>query len=154
MGRENLYTFEMATILAVSTLQRRVIRGWNGNFVGFLGIFSKIVKNISMKRYLHFSGKRRIWPTRIWNLTSKFEAIWGQYGLKPLLFVYFNSNICSNCIFSTQIYQYIVNWLYLSFLPLARKIQIQHYKKIFHNFWKYSRKTNKFSVPSSYYTAL
>ena len=65
VGRENLYTFEMAAILAVSTLQRRVIRGWNGNFVGFLGIFSKIVKNISMKRYLHFSGKRRIWPTRI-----------------------------------------------------------------------------------------
>ena len=136
------------------TLHRRVIRGWNGNFVGFSGIFSKIVKNLSMKRYLHFSGKKQIRPTRIWNLTSKFEAIWGQYGLKPLLYVYFNSNICSNCIFSSQIYQYIVKWVYLSFLPLARKMQIQLHRKIFQNFWKYSRKTNKISVPSSYYTAL
>ena len=95
---------------------------------------------MSMKRYLHFSGKRRIWPTRIWNLTSKFEAIWGQYGLKPLLFVYFNSNICSNCIFSPQIYQYIENWLYLLFLPLARKMQIQLHRKMFQKFWKYSQK--------------
>ena len=62
---EKIYIFTIATILSVSTLQRRVIRGWNGNFVGFSGIFSKIVKNLSMKRYLHFSGKRQLRPTRI-----------------------------------------------------------------------------------------
>ena len=37
-------------ILAVSTLQRRVIRHWKGNFMSFLGIFSKIVKNVFMRR--------------------------------------------------------------------------------------------------------
>ena len=84
---------KIAVILAVSTLQKRVIRLWNGNFVGFLGIFSKFVKNVPMKRYFHFSGKWQNRPTRIWNLTLKFEAIRGQYGLKPLLIVYFNSII-------------------------------------------------------------
>ena len=72
MGRENLYTFEIAAILAVSTLHRRVIQGWNANFVGFLDIFSKIVKIDSMKQYLHFSGKGRKWQIsqfiRYWQL--------------------------------------------------------------------------------------
>ena len=40
--------FQRATILAVCTLQRWVIRQWNGNFMGFLGIFLKIVKNYRM----------------------------------------------------------------------------------------------------------
>ena len=56
---------KIAVILAVSTLQKRVIRLWNGNFVGFLGIFSKIMKNVPMKRYFHFSGKWQNRPTRI-----------------------------------------------------------------------------------------
>ena len=93
VGRENLHTFKIAAISAVSALQRRVIQVWNGNFVDISGKFSKIVKNFPMKRYLHFSGKRQNRPTRIWNVTSKFEAIWGQYGLKPLIFAYFYSNI-------------------------------------------------------------
>ena len=38
-------------------LQWHVIRQWNGNFMGFSEIFSKIVKNYSMKRNLHFSGE-------------------------------------------------------------------------------------------------
>ena len=42
-------------------LQRHVIRQWNGNFAGFLGILSKIMKNYSMKRNMHFSGK---WQNR------------------------------------------------------------------------------------------
>ena len=88
VARENLYTFKIAAILAVWTLQRCVIRGWNGNSVGFSGIFSKIVKN-----YSHFYGKTQNWPTRIWNLTLKFEAIWGQYGHKPIIFVYLFWNI-------------------------------------------------------------
>ena len=58
----NLYTFKkIAAIFAILTLQRRVIRRWNGNFVGFMGIFSKIVKNVPMKQYLHFSGKWQKW---------------------------------------------------------------------------------------------
>ena len=56
---------KIAVILAVSILQKRVIRLWNGNFVGFLGIFSKIMKNVPMKRYFHFSGKWQNRPTRI-----------------------------------------------------------------------------------------
>ena len=53
----NLNTFfKIAAIFAIQTLQRRVIRRWNGNFVGFTRIFSKIVKNVPMKQYLHFSG--------------------------------------------------------------------------------------------------
>ena len=62
---ENLNTFKIADILAVSTQQKRVIRLWNGNFVGVLGIFSKIMKNVPMKRYFHFSGKWQNRPTRI-----------------------------------------------------------------------------------------
>ena len=49
--------FEIAAILAIKTLQRRIIRLWNGNFVGFLEIISKIMKICAMKRNLHFSGK-------------------------------------------------------------------------------------------------
>ena len=75
VARENLYTFKMAAILRVSTLQRCVIRGWNGNFVGFSGIFSKIVKNVPMKHYLHFPGKSQNRPRLTWNLSWKFEAI-------------------------------------------------------------------------------
>ena len=56
---------KIAVILAVSTLQKRVIRLWNGNFVGFLGIFSKIMKNVPMKSFSHFSGKWQNRPTRI-----------------------------------------------------------------------------------------
>ena len=52
VARENLYTFSKITaILAVWTLQWHVIRGSNENFVGFPGIFSKIVKNVPMKQY-------------------------------------------------------------------------------------------------------
>ena len=49
--------FQRATILAVCTLQRWVIQQKNGNFMGFLGIFLKIVKNCPMKHNLHLSGK-------------------------------------------------------------------------------------------------
>ena len=49
--------YKIAAIFAILTLQRRVIRRWNGNFVGFMEIFSKIVKNVPVKQYLHFSGK-------------------------------------------------------------------------------------------------
>ena len=40
---------QRATILAVCTLQIWGIWQWNGNFMGFLGIFLKIVKNYRMK---------------------------------------------------------------------------------------------------------
>ena len=54
----NLYTFKTACHFScINTTESRVIRRWKGNFVGFLGFFSKIVKNVLMKRYLHFSGK-------------------------------------------------------------------------------------------------
>ena len=46
---------------SILSLQRRVIRQWNGNFSGFLGILLKIVKNFPMKRNSHFSGK---WQNR------------------------------------------------------------------------------------------
>ena len=69
VARENLNTFKISVILAVI----RVIRRWNGNFVDFFGIFSKMVKNVPMKRFLHFSGKWQNRPTRIWNLTLKFN---------------------------------------------------------------------------------
>ena len=53
--------YKIAAIFAILTLQRRVIRRWNGNFVGFTGIFSKIVKNVPVKQHLHFSGKWQKW---------------------------------------------------------------------------------------------
>ena len=154
VGRENLYTFEIAAISAVSTLQRHVIRGWNGNFVGFSGLFSKILKNVPMNLYLHFSGKRQNRPTRIWNLTLKFDAIWGHYGLKPLISAYFNSNIWIVWYFFTSNLKIPSKLTYLPFLPLARNMQIQLHRNIFQNFWKKSRKAHKISVPSSYYTFL
>ena len=53
--------YKIAAIFAILTLQRRVIQRWNGNFVGFMEIFSKIVKNVLVKQYLHFSGKWQKW---------------------------------------------------------------------------------------------
>ena len=56
--RSKIFAFiHRATILAVCTLQRWVIQQKNGNFMGFLGIFLKIVKNCPMKHNLHLSGK-------------------------------------------------------------------------------------------------
>ena len=63
---EKIYTLsKLFAISVVSTLQRHVIWEWNGNFVGFLGLFSKIAKNFPIKRYSHFSGKWQNQPTRI-----------------------------------------------------------------------------------------
>ena len=114
----------------------------------FFGLFADVVKNGPMKHYLHFSGKRQNSPTRIWNLTLKFEAVCGQYGLKPIIFVYFNSNIVLQWYFFTSDLPIPSLLAYLPFLPLARKMQIPLHRNIFHIFWKYFRKDWKISVPS------
>ena len=75
---EKIFTLQLYIMLRVVWMpQRRVIRRSNGNFVGFPRIILKIVKNYPMKHNSHFSGEWRIWPTRNWNLTLNFEAIWG-----------------------------------------------------------------------------
>ena len=84
---------------AIMRLQRRVIRRWNGNFVDFQGTFLKNVKNFPIKRNSHFSGKRQKWQTRIWNLTSNPEAVWGQYGLKRVSFVIYHAKYCREMVF-------------------------------------------------------
>ena len=151
VARENLYTFEIAAISAVSTLQRHVIRGWNGNFVDFSGIFSKIVKDFPTKGYLHFFWQES--ESAYANLKSNFK-IWGHYGLKPLISAYFNSNIWIVWYFFTSNLKIPSKLTYLPFLPLARNMQIQLHRNIFQIFWKKSRKAHKISVSSLYYTSL
>ena len=98
---EKIFTLQLYILLIVFVWipQRHVIRRSNGNFVGFPRIILKIVKNYPMKRNSHFSDEWQIWPTRNWNLTLNFEAIWGQYGLKCLILVYSRSNIIFQEIF-------------------------------------------------------
>ena len=72
--------FHSAAILAVWTLQRCAKQQWNGNFVGFSEILSKIMKKVTVKRNLHCSSKWQNRPAPIWNLALDFEAIWGYYG--------------------------------------------------------------------------
>ena len=91
---EKIFTLKLYILFRVVWMpQRHVIRGSNGNFVGFPRIILKIVKNYPMKRNSHFSDEWQIWPTRNWNLTLNFEAIWGQYGLKRLALFDSHSNI-------------------------------------------------------------
>ena len=103
---------------------RRVIRWSNGNFVGFPRIILKIDKNYPRKYNLHFSGERKIWPTRNWNLTINFVAIWGQWALKCLILVYSHSNIILEYIFWHQTYQYLVNWLICRFCHKPEKCNL------------------------------
>ena len=74
-------------------LQTRVIRQWNGNFVGFLEVFMKILKTYSMTHNSHSSGKWQNWPTRTGHLILNFEAVWGQNGLQRLILVDCHTNI-------------------------------------------------------------
>ena len=88
VGRENLYTFKIADILAVSTLQRRVIRRWNGNFMYFSEMFSKIVKNVPMKRFCAFfwqvaesayANLKSNFKIQSQNYQKLFDYIWSIY---------------------------------------------------------------------------
>ena len=91
---EKIFTLQLYIMFRVVWMtQRFVIQRSNGNFVGFPKIILKIVKNCPMKRNSNFSGEWQIWPTRNWNLTLNFEAIWVQYGIKCLKLVYSHSNI-------------------------------------------------------------
>ena len=91
---EKIFTLLLYILFRVVCMSlRRVIRRSNGNFVGFPRIILKIDKNYPRKYNLHFSGERKIWPTRNWNLTINFVAIWGQCALKCLILVYSHSNI-------------------------------------------------------------
>ena len=91
---EKIFTFLLYILFRVVCMSlRRVIRRSNGNFVGFPRIILKIDKNYPRKYNLHFSGERKIWPTRNWNLTINFVAIWGQWALKCLILVYSHSSI-------------------------------------------------------------
>ena len=91
---EKIFTLLLYTLFRVVCMSlRRVIWRSNGNFVGFPRIILKIDKNDPRKYNLHFSGERKIWPTRNWNLTINFVAIWGQCALKCLILVYSHSNI-------------------------------------------------------------
>ena len=97
---EKIFTLLLYILFRVVCMSlRRVIWRSNGNFVGFPRIILKIVKNYPMKHNSHLSGEWQIWPTRNWNLTLNFEAIWGQYGLKCLTLVYSHSNIILEWIF-------------------------------------------------------
>ena len=54
-------------------LQRCVIWQWNGNFMTFQWVISKIVKNFPMKSISQFSEKWQKWPTPTWN-QIKFQC--------------------------------------------------------------------------------
>ena len=58
----------------IMRLQRRVIRQSNANFVGFLWMILKILKNYGMKRKLHFSGK---WQNRQISQFTRYWYVWG-----------------------------------------------------------------------------
>ena len=62
----------------------------------FYGVFGDIFENwkkLSYEAEFAFFWQVSESAVPIWNLTSYFEAIWGQYGLKPLILVNFYSNI-------------------------------------------------------------
>ena len=61
----NCHNFDFKSSQSILRLHGRVICHMNGNFVGFLEIFLKIVKNYPMEQNLHFSGKWQILPARI-----------------------------------------------------------------------------------------
>ena len=122
---EKILTLLLFTLFRVLCMSlRRVIWWSNGNFVGFPRIILKIDKNYPRKYNLHFSGERKIWPTRNWNLTINFVAIWGQWALKCLILVYSHSNIILEWIFWHQTYQYLVNWLICRFCHKPEKCNL------------------------------
>ena len=83
---EIIFTLLLYILFRVVCMSLRcVIRRSNRNFVGFSRIILKIVENYPLKCNSHFTGKRQIWPTRDWNLTINFVAIWGQCALKCLI---------------------------------------------------------------------
>ena len=63
------------------------------------------------KLYSDLNEIGRKMPARTWNITSNFEAVWGRYGLKRLIIVYFHSGI-------------ILQWYWIKVSAFVARFQI------------------------------